>query len=82
MEVENPNMKGWTDMAFALDSFKDSVQIALIGKYTSLSDAYLSVIKSLKVSRHCVYALFQHFLSCLFPKYLIAPESNCTLFVT
>lgn len=52
MEVENPNMKEWTDMAFALDGFKDSVQIALIGKYTSLSDAYLSIIKSLKVSSH------------------------------
>ena len=52
MEVENPNMKEWTDMAFALDGFKDSVQIALIGKYTSLSDAYLSIIKSLKVSRY------------------------------
>ena len=58
MEVENPNMKEWTDMAYALDGFKDSVQIALIGKYTSLSDAYLSVIKSLKVSRHCA---LQHF---------------------
>lgn len=48
MELENPDMTEWTDMAYALDSFDETVTIALIGKYTSLSDAYLSIIKSLK----------------------------------
>jgi CTP synthase len=48
MEVENPDMKDWSAMAYSLDGFTDSVKIALIGKYNGLQDAYLSIIKSLK----------------------------------
>jgi CTP synthase len=48
MELSNPNMKDWSDMAHRVDSFDNSVKIALIGKYTGLQDSYLSVIKSLK----------------------------------
>ena len=37
----------WRDMAHDLDKLTESVTIAMVGKYTDLSDAYLSVIKSL-----------------------------------
>mmetsp|Transcript_5370 Transcript_5370/g.7824 ORF Transcript_5370/g.7824 Transcript_5370/m.7824 type:complete len:361 (+) Transcript_5370:140-1222(+) len=49
MEIESPDMKSWSEMAFKLDGFTKDVKIALIGKYTGLQDSYLSVIKSLKV---------------------------------
>ena len=46
-----PDMKDWREMAHRIDTFSEDVKIALIGKYTGLQDSYLSVIKSLKVSR-------------------------------
>lgn len=42
-----PNLEQWTNMAHLVDTFATSVDIALVGKYTGLSDSYLSVIKSL-----------------------------------
>lgn len=48
INIENPDMKSWTEMAHAVDNFSVPVKIALIGKYCGLQDAYLSVIKSLK----------------------------------
>uniref|UniRef100_A0A383WIW8 CTP synthase n=1 Tax=Tetradesmus obliquus TaxID=3088 RepID=A0A383WIW8_TETOB len=43
------DMHGWkTQIADRWDSLKDPVKIAMIGKYTALSDAYLSVIKALQ----------------------------------
>lgn len=38
----------WKDMAHHLDTLTKEVNIAMVGKYTDLSDAYLSVIKSLQ----------------------------------
>jgi CTP synthase len=38
----------WRDMALNLDTLTEEVSIAMVGKYTDLSDAYLSVIKSLQ----------------------------------
>ncbi|MED5566379.1 MAG: CTP synthase (glutamine hydrolyzing) [Candidatus Thermoplasmatota archaeon] len=38
----------WKAMAFHLDTLTEEVHIAMVGKYTDLSDAYLSVIKSLQ----------------------------------
>lgn len=38
----------WRAMAHDLDTLTESVSIAMVGKYTDLSDAYLSVIKSLQ----------------------------------
>ena len=35
-------------MAYDLDKLTEDVSIAMVGKYTDLSDAYLSVIKSLQ----------------------------------
>ena len=38
----------WKSMAYHLDTLTEEVHIAMVGKYTDLSDAYLSVIKSLQ----------------------------------
>ena len=38
----------WKEMAYGLDLLEEEVTIAMVGKYTDLSDAYLSVIKSLQ----------------------------------
>ena len=38
----------WKKMALNLDTLTEEVNIAMVGKYTDLSDAYLSVIKSLQ----------------------------------
>ena len=38
----------WKTMALHLDTLTTEVHIAMVGKYTDLSDAYLSVIKSLQ----------------------------------
>ena len=42
-----PELSVWRSMAEGLDQAKDTVIIAIIGKYNSHSDAYLSVMKGL-----------------------------------
>jgi CTP synthase len=41
-------LNDWKKMAHHLDTLTEAVHIAMVGKYTDLSDAYLSVIKSLQ----------------------------------
>jgi CTP synthase len=41
-------LKDWKTMAHHLDTLTEAVHIGMVGKYTNLSDAYLSVIKSLQ----------------------------------
>ena len=41
-------LSDWRKMANHLDQLEEEVHIAMVGKYTGLSDAYLSVIKSLQ----------------------------------
>ncbi|MEJ6563052.1 MAG: CTP synthase (glutamine hydrolyzing) [Euryarchaeota archaeon] len=41
-------LSDWKIMAHHLDTLSEEVHIAMVGKYTNLSDAYLSVIKSLQ----------------------------------
>ena len=41
-------LSDWETMAHDLDLLNEDVSIAMVGKYTDLSDAYLSVIKSLQ----------------------------------
>ena len=41
-------LSDWRTMAYDLDLLNEDVSIAMVGKYTDLSDAYLSVIKSLQ----------------------------------
>uniref|UniRef100_A0A0D9Y092 CTP synthase n=1 Tax=Leersia perrieri TaxID=77586 RepID=A0A0D9Y092_9ORYZ len=42
-----PDLLDWTQMAESYDDLKNSVKIALVGKYTNLTDSYLSVVKAL-----------------------------------
>ncbi|KAH1237373.1 CTP synthase [Glycine max] len=42
-----PNLKEWTARTKVYDRCHEIVRIAMVGKYTGLSDAYLSVLKAL-----------------------------------
>ena len=48
MMADVPDLEEWSKIAHIVDSATDKVTIAIVGKYTGLQDAYLSVIKSLK----------------------------------
>ena len=43
-----PDLTDWTEMVEALKNPKNEVEIALVGKYTQLHDAYISVVEALK----------------------------------
>ncbi|KAL4342723.1 hypothetical protein AHAS_Ahas11G0006900 [Arachis hypogaea] len=45
--IKEPRLDEWTNRAEACDLLHEPVRIALVGKYTELSDAYLSVLKAL-----------------------------------
>ena len=45
-----PNMKPWIDGAKRHAAAKKPVKVALVGKYTNLEDAYISVIESIKTA--------------------------------
>lgn len=45
-----PNLKHWKELFDKIQNSKKEVKIALVGKYTGLDDAYLSVIESLKIA--------------------------------
>ncbi len=45
-----PILDEWRMMADKVDTLEDEVRIAMVGKYTGLSDSYLSVIKALQHS--------------------------------
>lgn len=51
-----PLLDDWTRMAESIDSLDKEVTIAMVGKYTGLSDSYLSVIKALQHSAYKVGA--------------------------
>ncbi|KAH9768127.1 CTP synthase [Citrus sinensis] len=42
-----PNLQAWTKRAETYDNLKNSVRIAMVGKYVGLADSYLSVVKAL-----------------------------------
>ena len=44
------DLKPWEDISKKIKSKKPALKIALVGKYTGLDDAYLSVIESLKIA--------------------------------
>jgi CTP synthase len=50
LELQNtpPNLTAWREMVHAIKNPKHAIRIGLAGKYNDLSDAYLSVIESLK----------------------------------
>ena len=45
-----PLLENWIKMAETVDNLDEVVKIAMVGKYTGLSDSYLSVIKALQHS--------------------------------
>ncbi|TXG48429.1 hypothetical protein EZV62_027723 [Acer yangbiense] len=45
--TKEPSLKDWTSRARICDVLHEPVRIAMVGKYTGLSDAYLSVTKAL-----------------------------------
>lgn len=50
-----PNLEEWLEINNRIKLKKDFVRIALVGKYTGLEDAYLSVIESLKIACYSQY---------------------------
>lgn len=48
LEERTPDLKEWEDMVRASKNPTKNVNIALVGKYISLHDAYISVVESLK----------------------------------
>lgn len=48
LENRTPDLKEWEDMVNASKNLTKTVNIALVGKYISLHDAYISVVESLK----------------------------------
>ncbi|XP_035219633.1 CTP synthase 1-like, partial [Stegodyphus dumicola] len=62
-EVRNRS-KQWKNLIKKIDSLVQEVNIALVGKYTGLEDAYASVIKSLHhASMHCNLKLNLQFIA-------------------
>ncbi|HHY82662.1 MAG TPA: CTP synthase [Clostridiales bacterium] len=53
LNTPEPDLKEWTDMIERIKKPAGSVTIGLVGKYTQLHDAYLSVVEAL---RHAGYA--------------------------
>jgi len=49
-----PMLDVWKEMADKIDHLEEEVNIAMVGKYTGLSDSYLSVIKALQHSAFTV----------------------------
>ncbi len=47
IETEPPDLSGWEALVKRGDEARDAVRIGLVGKYTKLEDAYLSVIEAL-----------------------------------
>ncbi|WP_026496456.1 CTP synthase [Butyrivibrio sp. WCD3002] len=48
LEHREPKLDDWTDMVNTLYSLDKTVTVALVGKYTQLHDAYISVVEALK----------------------------------
>ena len=47
LPIKKANIKYWLDLIDTVDNLKDEIEIALVGKYVELHDAYLSVAESL-----------------------------------
>lgn len=47
LESKQPELSEWKDFVNKIKSIKDTIRIAIVGKYVQLPDAYLSIIESL-----------------------------------
>jgi CTP synthase len=48
MKNDTPDLKQWTEMIEQIKAPQKQIKIAIVGKYVMLSDAYISVVESLK----------------------------------
>lgn len=48
IECAEPNLEDWENMLYALKNPKQTVKIAMVGKYVELHDSYISVNEALK----------------------------------
>jgi len=48
MDYKEPDLMDWTNLVDKIKNPKRTLKIAIAGKYTKLSDAYISVVESLK----------------------------------
>ena len=48
LPVKKANLTDWNKLIETVDNLKDEIEIALVGKYVELHDAYISVYESLK----------------------------------
>jgi len=53
MEDKKPDLTSWTKLVEKIKNPQSTIKVAIAGKYTKLSDAYISVVESLK---HAGYA--------------------------
>ena len=53
VQDRTPDLKAWQKLVENIKNSKNSITVAIAGKYTKLSDAYISVVESLK---HAGYA--------------------------
>ena len=48
LEIKQSRLKYWRDLIYSVNHLKKEIEISLVGKYTELHDAYISVVESLK----------------------------------
>ena len=48
LPVKKVNLDYWKNLITTVDNLKEEIEISLVGKYTELHDAYISVVESLK----------------------------------
>ncbi len=53
VKSKKPDLKAWVELVERIKNPKKAIKVAIAGKYTKLSDAYISVVESLK---HAGYA--------------------------
>lgn len=47
LEQRNPDLQSWRDLVEKMNSTRTKIEVAIVGKYIQLSDAYLSVVEAL-----------------------------------
>lgn len=48
LEQRQPNLSGWETLVQRMKSPKQQIEVAIVGKYVQLGDAYLSVVEALR----------------------------------
>ena len=48
LDIKPSKLKYWKDLIYSVNHLKKEIEISLVGKYTELHDAYISVVESLK----------------------------------